>query len=195
MAWLVQIAPLPAAAFAVHQLRYMLAFGNQAGIELQRTGHSYLHSTVPWIVLLLGLAVGGFLRSLGKAVAGHTSLPRYSLSLLGMWFACAAGLLAVFVCQETLEGLFITGHPSGFAGVFGYGGWWAVPVAVGIGLVLAAWFHGARWVLREVAQRRAAAARLIAAPAAIAVLAPESVGRPTGEPVIAGASGRGPPVV
>jgi len=37
---------MPAAAFAVHQLRYYLAYGSAAGAELQRTGHSYLHSVV-----------------------------------------------------------------------------------------------------------------------------------------------------
>ena len=42
--WIARIAPLPAAAFAVHQSRYLLAYGSRAGVELQRTGHSYLHS-------------------------------------------------------------------------------------------------------------------------------------------------------
>ena len=49
--------------------------------------------------------------------------------------------------------------PLGLAGIFGYGGWWAVPAAVCVGLVLAAVFHGARWVLDEVAQRRERPAR------------------------------------
>ena len=48
------IALLPPAAFAVHQLRYWLAYGSRAGIELQRTGHSYLHSVVPWLVAAVG---------------------------------------------------------------------------------------------------------------------------------------------
>ena len=61
--------------------------------------------------------------------------------------------------QEFLEGLFATGHPGGLAGIFGYGGWWSIPAAVCVGLVLAAVFHGARWVLDEVAQRRIAPCR------------------------------------
>ncbi len=36
---------------AVHQLRYVLAFGGGAGLELQRQGHSYLHSLAPWAIL------------------------------------------------------------------------------------------------------------------------------------------------
>ncbi|HWF55939.1 MAG TPA: hypothetical protein VG223_14980 [Solirubrobacteraceae bacterium] len=193
VAALAHVAPLAPAAFAVHQLRYMLAFGTSAGIELQRSGHSYLHSAVPWIAAVLALIAGGFLRALGRTVAGHTSLPRYTVSLAGMWAACSLALIAVFVCQETLEGLFIAGHPAGFAGVFGYGGWWAVPAAVCIGLVLAAWFHGARWVLRQVARRRAASRPLVVAPAGAPVAHARSFWMPTAVPVVAGWSGRGPP--
>jgi len=150
---LAQVALLPPAAFAVHQLRYVLAFRGSAGIVLQRTGHSYLHSLVPWIVLLIALALGGFLRALGRAFVGHTSASRFTMSFAGLWLACSVALIAIFVAQEFLEGLFVSGHPAGLIGIFGYGGWWSLPVAVCIGLVLAAVFHGARWVLEEVAQR------------------------------------------
>ncbi len=182
---------VPAAAFAVHQLRYLLAYGGAAGVELQRQGHSYLHSLVPWIVLLFGLAVGGFLSALGRAMGGHRSLPRYSFSLLGLWLTCSACLLAIYVSQEFLEGLFATGHPAGLAGIFGYGGWWSVPAALCVGLVLAALFHGARWVLAEVARRAAA-------PPAAAVIGPQrwdvsDVFRPRVAPLALGWSGRGPP--
>jgi hypothetical protein len=153
---LAQVALLPPAAFAVHQLRYMLAFGSSAGIELQRTGHSYLHSVVPWLILLIALAAGGFLGAVGRAFAGHTSLPRYTLSFAALWLTCSACLVAIFVCQELLEGLFLTGHPAGLVGVFGFGGWWSIPASLCIGLVLAALFHGARWALVEVARRRLA---------------------------------------
>jgi hypothetical protein len=144
---------MPAAAFAVHQLRYDLAYGSAAGAMLRRTGHSYLHSVVPWIVLLVAVALGGFLGALGRAVAGQRSPRRYTTSLLGLWLACAAFLIAIFATQEFLEGLFATGHPSGLAGIFGYGGWWSIPAAICIGLVLAALFHGALWVLDEAARR------------------------------------------
>jgi hypothetical protein len=156
IARLAPIALLPPAAFAVHQLRYMLAFGPRAGLELTRTGHSYMHSLVPWLIALVALTIGGFLNALGRAFARRTSAPGYALSLAGMWLACSAALVAIFVCQELLEGVFATGHAAGFAGVFGWGGWWAIPAALAIGLILAVLFHGARWVLGEVAQRRAA---------------------------------------
>jgi hypothetical protein len=148
-------AVVPIAAFAVHQLRYLLAFGTGASAELQRQGHSYLHSVVPWLVLAIGLSAGAFLSSLGRALSGQTTVPRYGLSLIGLWLTCCACLLAIYTCQEFLEGLFATGHPSGVAGVFGYGGWWAIPAALCVGLVLAALLHGARWILHEVAARHA----------------------------------------
>jgi hypothetical protein len=150
---LAPVVLMPAAAFAVHQLRYYLAYGSAAGAMLQRTGHSYLHSVVPWIVLLVAVALGGFLGALGRAVAGQRSPRRYTTSLVGLWLACTTCLIAIFATQEFLEGLFATGHPAGLAGIFGYGGWWSIPAALCIGLVLAALFHGALWVLEEVARR------------------------------------------
>ncbi len=147
---------VPIAAFAVHQLRYLLAFGGGAGAELQRQGHSYLHSAVPWLVLALALTGGAFLSSLGRALAGQRTVVRYGISLLGLWLACTTCLVAIYSGQELLEGLFATGHPAGLAGVFGAGGWWAVPAAACVGLVLAALLHGARWLLGEVAARRLA---------------------------------------
>jgi hypothetical protein len=189
---LASAALLPPAAFAVHQLRYMLAFGSASGIELQRTGHSYLHSMVPWLVLLIALVVGGFLRALGRAFAGQTSLPRYTTSLLGLWLTCAASLVAIFAFQEFLEGLFLSGHPAGLAGIFGYGGWWSIPAAVCVALVLAALLHGAHWVVRRVAERHVK-------PRAAWIGAPIVLARPRDAvlvgraPLVGGWSDRGPP--
>jgi len=55
---LVQAGLLAPAAFTVHELRYLMAFGPNAGIELQRQGHSYLHSVAPWIALVAALVAG-----------------------------------------------------------------------------------------------------------------------------------------
>ena len=79
-------------------------------------------------------------------MAGQRSVQRYTVSLLGLWLACSAALVAIFATQEFLEGLFATGHPAGLVGIFGFGGWWSIPAALCVGLVLAAVFHGARWV-------------------------------------------------
>ena len=187
------VATMPAAAFAVHQLRYYLAFGSRAGIELKLQGHSYLHSVVPWIVLLAAIAVGVFLRGLGHAFAGHRSLSRFGASFLALWLICAASLAAIYVAQELLEGVFVPGHPHGLIGVFGYGGWWALPSAACVGLLLAAVFHGARWVLDEVARRRAddypgRSSRTAPAPK------PRGAFVPRVAPLAGGWSGRGPPL-
>ena len=185
---------MPVAALVVHQLRYTLAFGGHAGIELSRQGHAYLHSLVPWIVLLIGVAVGVFLWSLGRALGGQRTLSRYTLSLAGLWIVCSGCLLAIYVAQELLEGLWATGHPLGLAGIFGYGGWWAVQAALCIGLVLATIFHGARWVLDEVAQRwrpqtNHAVARRDPAPRRRDAVLPRIA------PLAEGWSGRGPPLL
>jgi hypothetical protein len=184
-------ALVPAAALAVHQLRYLLAFGGSAGTALAREGHSYLHSLVPWIMALIGVAVGGFLLSVGRALAGQTSARRYTISITALWAICLACLLAMYVSQEFLEGLFAVGHPAGVAGIFGYGGWWAVPAAVCVGLVLATVLHGARWVLCEVVLRhtrpRARRSRPKGQRRTYGIaLAPLS-------PLAAGCCGRGPP--
>ncbi len=186
-------ALMPAGAFAVHQLRYWLAFGNRAGLELAAQGHSYLHSVVPWIVLLIALAFGAFLLTLGRALGGVVSVPRYTLSFFGLWLFCAACLVAVYVTQELLEGLFLTGHPAGVTGVFGYGGWWSIPAAVAVGLVLAAAFHGARRVLQAVAERAAQPAA-VPAPAPIVAHVRLNPLLPALAPLADGWSGRGPPL-
>jgi cytochrome bd-type quinol oxidase subunit 2 len=183
---------MPVAAFAVHQLRYSLAFGSQAQVELQRQGHSYLHSAVPWLVVLIAVAIGVFLRALGRAFAGQRSLSRYTLSFAALWLLCTAGLVAIYVAQEFLEGLLAVGHPAGLAGIFGFGGWWSIPAAVAIGLVLAAVFHGARWVLHEVSERCSQARAQTARRAAL-IYVPRGIVVPRLAPLADGWSGRGPP--
>jgi hypothetical protein len=187
-------ALMPAGAFAVHQLRYLLAFGSRASVELAEQGHSYLHSLVPWIVLLMGLSLGAFLLALGRALGGRGSTPRYTLSFAALWLLCAGCLVAVYTTQEFLEGLFATGHPGGLAGIFGDGGWWSIPAALAVGLVLAAAFHGARRVLGAVAERRAPGV-LLTARAPSVTRACRDVLLPALAPLADGWSGRGPPRV
>jgi hypothetical protein len=183
---------VPVAALAVHQLRYWWAFGGSAGAQLQAQGHAYLHSLVPWIVLLAAVAVGTFLSAIGRALGGYVSLARYTLSFTALWLVCAISLVALYVGQEFLEGMFATGHPAGLDGIFGYGGWWSVPAALLVGLVLAALFHAARWVIREVA-RRQARLRGVGARTLSSVRDPGAVSIPRLVPLADGWSGRGPP--
>jgi len=185
-------ALMPAGAFAVHQLRYWLAYGNHAGAELAEQGHSYLHSVVPWLVLLIGLSVGTFLLALGRALGGRCSVPRYTLSFAALWLLCAACLVAVYMSQEFLEGLFATGHPGGIAGIFGDGGWWSIPAALAVGMILAGAFHGARRVLQAVAEHRARPVPIACSPLGAARARPDAL-LPALAPLADGWSGRGPP--
>jgi hypothetical protein len=187
------VALMPAAAFAVHQLRYWLAYGGRAGAVLERQGHAYLHSLVPWMVLLVAIAAGLFLRALGRAFSGHCSARRYTTSFVVLWAACAGALVAIYALQELLEALMATGHPAGVAGIFGYGGVWSIPASVCVGLVVAALLHGARWVLVTTAERHAPAVGRRRRPTAVP-WAPRDVLVPRPAPVAAGWSGRGPPV-
>jgi hypothetical protein len=189
---LAPLAMMPAAAFAVHQLRYWLAFGDGARAVLARQGHAYLHSLAPWLVLLLALAAGAFLRALGRAFTGDCSVRRYAVSFAALWLACCVCLVVIYASQELLEGLLATGHPRGVPGIFGYGGWWAVPASVFVGLVLAALLHGARWVLRTTAERHLlrSSPRPRRAPR---FRRPADALVPRPAPVAAGWSGRGPP--
>lgn len=176
----------------MHQLRFWLAFGSGAKVELARQGHAYLHSLVPWIVLLLGLAVGIFLWALGRALGRQRSAPRHTLSLVALWLVCSLCLVAIYASQELLEGLFATGHPAGLAGVFGYGGWWSIPASLCVGLVLAAVLHGARWVLDEIAHRHQPVARA-GTPRPTARRPALDVSLPRLSPLAEGWSDRGPP--
>jgi hypothetical protein len=180
------------AAFAVHQLRFVLAFGSGAGAELKETGHSYLHSVVPWIMLLVGLSVGAFLWSVGQAAAGKRTRARRGPSFFALWLVCASCLLAIYCTQETLEGLFATGHPTGLVGIFGFGGLWSIPSAAGVGLVLASLMYGASWTLEQVSLRCSSA--LTARPRRVPLVGrPRDIVRHPVEPLVRGWCDRGPP--
>ena len=128
---------LPVGAFVVHQLRYRIAYGDQASAQLAAQGHSYLDSFAPWLVLLLCLAAGSFLVRVAQALATGRSAER-GRSFATVWIAASCLLTAIYAVQELLEGLVAAGHPAGLAGIVGHGGWWAAVVAVGVGFVIAA---------------------------------------------------------
>src|SRR5215472_2569812 len=95
----------PAAAYAVHQLRFELGYGSGSGAALAAQGHGYLDSLAPWLGILLALGFGSFLARLMRAAGGgRDASPRRSLAKLA---AVAWGLLfAAYSVQEWLEGVF-----------------------------------------------------------------------------------------
>jgi hypothetical protein len=142
---------LPAAAYAVHQLRYELAYGSRANQMLAAQGHSYLDSLAPWLVLMLGIALGVFLLRVARAFACRGG-ERRRRSFLGLWAAAWVGLVLLYTTQELLEGFFAVGHPGGLGGVFGHGGWWAPIVAAPVGAALAALLQVAHALVRIAAR-------------------------------------------
>jgi hypothetical protein len=134
---------LAACAYAVHSLRYALAYGSHAGAELQRQGHAYLAGAPVLLTALLALAAAELVR----AVARGDRAPDAAPSLTRTWALAAVALMAIFGVQESLEGLLAAGHPAGVAAVVGGGGWLAAPLAIAFGLLVAVVERGARAAL------------------------------------------------
>ena len=180
---------VPAAVLVVHQLRYTLAYGSRANVELAAQGHSYLHSLVPWTVLALGVGCSAFVRrAVVAARDGDARLaPRRAFGAI--WLATTLALVLAYAVQESLEGLLASGHPQGMGGVFGHGGWWAVPVAAIVALLVVALFQVARAVLELAARLRPRRLRL----------RPPALARPSSSvpfrlaPLASAAAGRAPP--
>jgi hypothetical protein len=88
------------------------------------------------------------------APAVHRRLPRLADPPAGTERAAgyAVALLAIFVCQELVEGA-IAGHEGLFAGIAGPGGWLALPLAIVFGALIESAGH---WLER--AELRVAAA-------------------------------------
>jgi hypothetical protein len=178
----------PAAAYAVHQLRFELGYGAGSNAALAAQGHGYLDSLAPWIGLLLALGLGSFLTRLVRASAGAPGgAPRRSFAkLAGVAWAL---LLAAYVAQEWLEGVFAAGHPSGFQGVFGHGGWWALPLSALAALVVAALLRLAETVVDAVTP----ATRPLSPHAGAPLMRPVAATVPAISPLARRLAGRAPP--
>jgi hypothetical protein len=179
---------MPAAAIAVHQLRYWLAYGSRANAELAAQGHSYLHSLVPWTVFGIAVGTGLFLRRLARVLRTRSQPTTTRLPAGAIWLATWIGLLAIYATQETLEAFLATGHPGGAAGVFGHGGWWAIPVAAAVALLVVALLLVGRTLLRL-----AAAAPRHAQRSPLFVRVPSGVTAAVCRPLASSAAGRAPP--
>jgi hypothetical protein len=177
-------------AFGVHQLRYGLAFGEHAHEALAEQGHGYLDSAPLVLGLLVAAALGMFLRRLAVArdVGAEDSSTR---SVLWLWLAASAGLVAIYAGQELIEGVLSSGHPGGLHGVFGHGGWIAIPSAVPIGGTIALAVRVAHAVVAYVARPRREAPRGRRRATGRRVL--PSVVLPRLAPLASASAGRAPP--
>jgi hypothetical protein len=129
---------MPAAAFAVHQLRYGLAYGSHARAALAAQGHAYLHSLVPWLVVTLAVGLARFVRRAAQALRTGDAGTSMCTSFAMLWAVTFGGLLGIYAVQESLEEYFASGHPTGMAGVFGHGGWWSLPAAALVSVIVVA---------------------------------------------------------
>lgn len=153
-------------AFAVHQLRYLAAYGANAGAALEAQGHGYLDMLLPPVLLLF---FSGALGTLAAAALGRgLGAPRSPGPLF-----CAVAVLTVFGLQETAAGIFSAGHPSGLAALLGHGGWISLPIALAVGRLLALGLAA----LGSVEVRLARTVRRQAARASVTVFRPRPAAR------------------
>jgi hypothetical protein len=151
-------AVLAGGALAVHQLRYLLAYGHRAHEQLTFQGHGYLTLLGPVLASLLVLAAIEFLVRIAQATrttSTEPALPSYSR----LWMLATGWLLVIYTCQESLEGQTASGHPAGPEGVLGHGGWLAILLAAVIGGLVALVLHGAAVTIEIAARRSLARAR------------------------------------
>jgi hypothetical protein len=115
---------LAVGAFALHQLRYLIASGASSA---EHSAHGYMTDLMaPIAVLVLAAALATLIRGTEGAAPARAPLGR-RIALF------AGALFAIYVGQESLEGILTAGHLAVLAG----GGWVAVPLALGIGALLA----------------------------------------------------------
>jgi hypothetical protein len=181
-------AALAIGAFGLHQLRYLLGYGGEASDALAAHGHGYLALAVPLIALVVAVAAGQFLAQLAQARStGETggAAGRFGR----VWIAAAAVLFATYAGQELLEGAASAGHPGGIEAVLGGGGWWALPLAAVVGLLVAFVMRGADACLASAAGRRRSSARRALARSPL----PVAVDVPFARPIARNLAGRAPP--
>jgi hypothetical protein len=185
-------ALLPLAALAVHDLRYRLAYGGDAGRELAHQGHAYLGIAKPLVGVLFALIVAELLARLARAWrVGEVGERTWSRGRLWLFATCA--LVVVFVGQELLEGAVFAGHPAGVAGVLGAGGWLALPLSLVAGGVLTLFLAGARAAARALTARHRHAA--LRRPYSAGRRLPVAVAVRRSRPLASAAAGRAPPPV
>jgi hypothetical protein len=114
---------LAVGAFALHQLRYLIATGGSSAAE----GHHYMADLLPPLsVLVLAAVLATLLRGTEGASAARAPLARRVVLFSG-------ALLAIYVGQELLEGLMAAGHSVNLPALLAGGGWIALPLALAIG--------------------------------------------------------------
>jgi hypothetical protein len=179
------IAP---SALVLHELRYLIGFGDHAHQALADRGHAYLPLAGGVAGLLLALAAAQLIVALDRA--RRTARGEEPAGLVRLWIVLALALMAVYTGQELLEAALTPGREISAAAVLAEGGWSAMPLALAIGALAALLVRGAG---RRVAM---AARRARPRPAREPVMAPRRRAAPVLVPVPVIArhlAGRAPP--
>ena len=171
----------------MHQLRYLAAYGGDAGAALGAQGHAYLMAALPPFVILACSAVLGTL--VAAALTTERVAPRQRVA---GWAFCSAALVAVFGAQELAEGVLATGHASGLAAVTARGGWVALPIALAVGRVVSYLLGSLDGVERTLAARQTAGRRR-RAPAVLSPSATRTFALPAASRPLAFGLARRPP--
>jgi|SRR5215213_7557384 len=135
-------------AWLVHQLRYTLAVGGESAAHAEAHGHHYLDFTWPLLLGAVAVALGSWVFSLRRSQPSRAAAP----DLGTVWIRASLALIAIFCAQETAEGLLAPHHPQLLEGIFGSGGWIALPLSALIGGAIALALRGAQ-AARAVAAR------------------------------------------
>ena len=179
-----------AALLGVHQLRYALAFGGDAGAALAQHGHGYLAWVTPAVAALGALAVG---RLLVRAASVPTPAGGRAARVTRVWPRAAIALFSVYAGQELIEGALTSGHPDLWAGVMGNGGWLAVPLAVAFGAIVGLALRLSDAVEARLRGRLTGLWRVLPrVPLRMPTVAPE-ISRPRSSVLARHLAGRGPP--
>jgi hypothetical protein len=123
---------LSLAALAVHELRYLLAYGHGAGEALAHQGHGYLSDLGGALValalatLLATLLAGALAPAARPADEPAGSVFRRTAAIY------ALALAGIFCAQELTEGAIAAGHPTGLAAILAHGGWVFLPLTLAI---------------------------------------------------------------
>ncbi|HLY50153.1 MAG TPA: hypothetical protein VKR21_13245 [Solirubrobacteraceae bacterium] len=144
----------PAAVFAVHQLSYLLAYGSGASSELAAHGDRYVGVAAIVAVASGALSLAFGLLRLVAAWRGDSEPRPTALPAWLLWLGTTLALLVGFCALEGIEIVFEPHHVGGVVGLFGQGGWWAVPAAAFVGALITLLMRGGRALLVIVARGR-----------------------------------------
>jgi hypothetical protein len=151
-------ALIAAGALVVHELRYRVGYGGDAGAVATEHGHAYLSWAWGSVIALVVAAACGFVFSLVVEFRRlYGPAPRtVEGGFTRSWLSMSAALAVIYSLQELAEGWLAHGHPVGLEGVAGHAGWSAYLLALAIGALVALALRGAREAIALAARPRAA---------------------------------------